>query len=118
MHIFKFFLLFSYLLISCHNSSYDVFRQKGRVKIKELITDLKSIKTKDQLVEYEKKLIKSFNELDELVLEVKEYQKNNPALETPSLEDLDYELSFALKNEIQRIQRLEGGKEILNQFSK
>lgn len=113
-----FVALFFALLLGCQASSYDDFREKGRAKTRSLISELRSIRTKDQLFEHQNELMHSFNALALLLERVQEYQKLHPKDAPAPLTEIDRELSDQLRVEILRIQRLDGGREILNKCRK
>ena len=102
-----------FLLLGCQGPSYEDFRAKGRSKTRSLIADLKTVRTKDQLIEKKDKLGRHFKELAELARQVEGYQKKSEE-KIPPLGTEDLELSDRLRTEILRIYRLEGGKEIID----
>lgn len=101
------------LLIGCQSSSYEDFREKGQSKTRSLIADLKSIRTKDQLIERRDKLERHFMELEELMRQVAHYRQKSEEKIAP-YSAADSELSDRLRMEILRIYRMEGGKETID----
>lgn len=106
--------LFLVLLFGCQNPSYENFREKGQSKTRSLIAELKSIRSKDQLIEKKDKIAYHFKELASLAKQVQEYKKAGAEEKTIPLTPLDLELSDLLRTEILRIYRLEGGREIID----
>lgn len=102
------------LLLGCQNPSYESFRENGKSKTRSLIAELKSIRSKDQLIEKKDKVIYHFKELASLAHSAQEYDNESIEDKLPPLTSLDLELSDLLRIEILRIYRLEGGKEIID----
>lgn len=105
----RLFFLLLILLIGCKEDSSNALREKGRAKTRSLITELKKIRSKDQLVAEQQQLQRCFSEFLVLVEEA-DGLEGEPLLPfTP----LDHELSDALRLEMLRIIRIDGGKEVL-----
>lgn len=107
------FLLFSILYIGCQQAGYESFRAEGRASTRELIAELKKIRSRDQLIAAEQRIQTRLKRIQELVLKAEAYQRENAELLVPELEPIDHELSDALKLELTRVMRLEGGQEVL-----
>jgi hypothetical protein len=107
------FLLFSLFLVGCQQAGYESFRAEGRASTRELIVELKKIRTRDQLIASESRIQTRLKRIQELVAKADAYQRENPDLLVPDLEPIDHELSDALKLELTRVMRLEGGQEVL-----
>lgn len=110
------FFILAVGLLGCQMESYEGFRKQGRVRTKALIAELKMIRTKDQLVEYEDDLHREFISLRNLVDQVVQYQSTHLSKQPLPLESIDSELSNDLRLEILRIFRLEGGQEIVSKW--
>ncbi len=110
------FLIFLCLLLGCQEASQDVLRAEGRAKAKNLIAELKKVRTKDQLVEREQVLRVKFEAYRELLERAESYVRAHPDSAPPPLEQEDHELSDSLRLELMRIMRLEGGREIVESF--
>ncbi|MFV0340281.1 MAG: hypothetical protein ACK5MA_06610 [Parachlamydiaceae bacterium] len=106
----RYFILFFLLLASCREDSSHALREAGRAKTRSLIAELKKIRSKDQLVAEEAKMKECFSEFLLLVEEA-------DALEQVPLplDPVDHELSDALRVEMLRIARIDGGKDVLLQ---
>lgn len=109
-HIILFILL---LTIGCQQASYEGFRAEGRASTRELIAELRKIRTRDQLIAAEPRIKTSLKRIQELVDKVETYRSENPESMIPDLDSMDHELSDALKLELTRVMRLEGGQEVL-----
>lgn len=107
------FLLFSLFLIGCQQAGYESFRAEGRASTRELLADLKKIRTRDQLIASEHRIESRLKRIQELVARAEAFHRDNPELLVPELEPIDHELSDALKLELTRVMRLEGGQEVL-----
>lgn len=105
----RWILLTILLLSGCREDSSHAIREQGRAKTRSLITELKKIRSKDQLVAEEAKLHACFGEFLQLIDEVDELEVGQIA----PLEPVDHELSDALRLELLRIIRIDGGKDVL-----
>jgi hypothetical protein len=106
-----FFLLFL-LLASCREDSSHALREAGRAKTRSLIAELKKIRSKDQLVAEEAKLKECFGDFLALVDEADALEEDRAL----PLEPVDHELSDALRVELLRIVRIDGGKDVVLQM--
>lgn len=103
-------IIFLLLLFSgCREDSSQALREQGRAKTRSLIAELKKIRSKDQLVAEEPKLQDYFAEFLQLIEEADELEPS----QIPPLEPVDHELSDALRLELLRIVRIDGGKDVL-----
>jgi hypothetical protein len=99
------------LLVGCREDSTQALREAGRAKTRSLIVELKKIRSKDQLVAEEAKLKECFSEFLALVEEADALDEH---VALP-LEPVDHDLSDALRVELLRIVRIDGGKDVLLQ---
>ena len=107
-------LLIFLMLMGCQNASYEDFRAKGRAKTRSLLSELKAVRTRDQLIEHEARLQEAFTQLIILAEQVQKFQEQHPLQMLLPMTDQDHELSDQLRLEILRIQRLDGGRDVLN----
>lgn len=107
------FLLILLLTIGCQQASYESFRAEGRASTRELIAELRKIRTRDQLIAAEPRIKTRLKRIQELVDKVEIYRTENPDSMIPELDTVDHELSDTLKLELTRVMRLEGGQEVL-----
>lgn len=105
----RWIILILLLLSGCREDSSQALREQGRAKTRSLIAELKKIRSKDQLVAEEPKLHDYFAQFLLLVDEADELEPS----QIPPLEPVDHELSDALRLELLRIVRIDGGKEVL-----
>jgi hypothetical protein len=107
-----FILLCISLLFSCTSRNLDDFRAEGKSKIRALTAELQLIRTRDDLNPHATRLEQLFNELASVMVEVQLYKESHPAAE---LSDIKQDMSDAdqLRMELNRVLRLEGGREVI-----
>jgi len=103
------------ILGACQNSSYSKFKEKGQSKSRSLIDELKMVRTKDQLVERRHSLRRYFDDLADLNDQAKSYALNHPSEPLPLMDLESKELSDLLRQELLRVYRLDGGREIIDE---
>lgn len=113
MKSFAFFMI-GMILGGCESSTYEEFKEQGKKETRELIRELRMVRTKDQLIQRKKILEHHLKEIGALAEKVEIHQLSHPEEETPLLEPEDHALSEALRLEILRVYRLEGGKEVID----
>ncbi len=103
------------LLSACNPNSIEDFRYEGEAKSHALAAELRKIHTREQLLKAAPLLKKRFNSLVDLMIEARAFQQKHPE-ETAGDFDLDqHPASDALREELERIYHLEGGKEAIEQ---
>ena len=101
------------LFVSCQGNNQEALREEGRAKTRALISELKKIKTRDQLIELEGRIYHTMDGLKQLCDAADEYLKKHEDDSPLAFAPIDHELSDALRLELLRISRLDGGREIL-----
>lgn len=104
------FLLF---LASCSSNSLEQYQYEGEALCKALVKEMREIETRDQLAQALPRLKKQFEAVVVLMIEAKEYQRNHPGEEGVDPADFDHPHADALKEELTRLCRLEGGREMI-----
>ncbi|MBS0619871.1 MAG: hypothetical protein JSS61_00215 [Verrucomicrobia bacterium] len=97
------------LLAGCAPSSMEEYRAEGESRCRLLVRDLEGIENRQQLLLSEATLKKHFDALIDLMIEAKKFHLAHP-------DDTSSEMSAAeevLQEELRRIYRLEGGREIV-----
>lgn len=107
-----------FLLTSCSQSGYEDYRSRGQAIVKSLVKELKSIRTRDDLLIGSKKLFPLFIKLADVVEEAQEMRKNHPELEIPEFSAQESLQSDELKAEFQRVILIDGGAEVLQECQK
>ncbi|WP_068467749.1 hypothetical protein [Candidatus Protochlamydia phocaeensis] len=101
------------LLAGCGPRSLDDFKEEGKGITRTLIQELQSIYTRDQLVASTSKLQRLFDKLADVMIAAREFRHKNSQLDSVILTKQDHELSDTLRIELNRIYRLEGGRQII-----
>jgi hypothetical protein len=100
-------------LVGCSPGSLNEYRHEGESTCRDIIGDLQSIETREDLASLEPILKRNFEKLVSVIISARQFQINNPeeALALPVL--LESDVSNLLKEELERVYRIEGGKEIV-----
>ena len=115
----SFFLKFSCLSLlflfmnSCGSNSLEDFREEGQGIIRSLIAELQTIHNRNQLIASSHRLETHFNRLADVMIAAEEFHLKHPKTEKLETTSFDSELSDQLRSELNRIYRIEGGKQIL-----
>lgn len=111
-----FFSIFLIFFAACSSNMPEHYRERGSAIIRSLVKELKKIRTKEELMDRYTKIEDSFKRLHLLVEESRELLARNPEMEIPLFSRQDQDLSDELQSEINRLLRVEGCREVLNQF--
>lgn len=108
----KFFMILAMLLIatSCGPRSLDDFEEEGEGIIRSLIKELQAIHSREQLLAASDKLQRHFDHLGSVMIAAQEFKNTHPELGRGTSKQ---ELSDQLRIELNRIYRLEGGRQII-----
>lgn len=101
------------LLTGCGSRSLEDFREEGEQTTRILVAELSQIHTKRELIEASPKLKHLFNRLAATMLAAREFQKTHPDSERIDLQERDLQLSDQLREELNRLYQLDGGREII-----
>jgi hypothetical protein len=112
---FKKFFLFLCLLMTtagCGPRSLDDFQEEGEGVIRSLIQELKAIHTRDELIAAQGRLQRQFDRLVSIMIAAEEFSLSHAEQgkgEVPA----NHDLSDQLRVELNRLYRLEGGRQII-----
>ena len=109
----KLFLLLLLCLFGCSPTSLDDFRNQGQSVTRSLIQDLRLIQAREDLAKLEPILKKRFEALVFIMIEAREFQINNPEAIFSEPSALDMDLNEELKQELERVWKVEGGREMI-----
>lgn len=87
----------------------------GQKKARELLAELKKLKSRDQLMDASERLERCYEEIADLMLLVKMNVKQQKGVE---FTDQDQQLNEKIRLELLRIYRIDGGREILEKCQK
>ena len=110
--MWKKMLAIGLILAGCSSHSLEEYQYEGEAICRVLVKELEKIQTKEELAAIVPKLKKHFHDLVVLIGQAKEYQKKHP--EEAEIDPAYYEHPYAeaLKDEMVRLCKLEGGREI------
>ena len=108
--------LICFLGTACGSSSLEDFREEGNKVSSSLISELKNVHSRDDLILAGSRLKQHFNQLVEVMIAANEYKETHPQAEPAEFADRDQELSSILKEELKKIYRLEGGRELIEKY--
>lgn len=113
-------ILFILLLFSgsCASSNQQNDKAEGQEIVRALIKELKPIRSREQLVQRSPKIKKIFNQLAEILIKAKEHQLYECTNEIDSDQTHAQYYSNQLKEELNRLYRLDGGKETIENCQK
>lgn len=106
-----FSLLLTLILAGCSLSSLEDFHHEGESRCRKLVKELQQIKTSEELLQAEGVLKKHFESLVGLMLEAKQFQRDHEDAE--SMSGMQNIVSQVLKEELQRIYAIEGGRVVI-----
>ncbi len=101
------------IAISCGPRSLEDFQEEGEGVIRSLIQELKGIHTREQLLAASGKLQRQFDRLITLIIAAEEFSFSHPEVEKGEEIRHNHELSDQLRVELNRLYRLEGGRQII-----
>lgn len=103
-------LLALFLLASCSPHSLEDFHHEGESQTRVLIKDLRQIQTREELQKALPLLKNRFDSLVALIIEARKYQDRHPG---EDYEQPDSLIDEELLAEMQRLYRLEDGRELI-----
>ena len=105
-------LITTLALFACSSKSLEDFRDEGKEISKELMDELKKIQSRQELKTASLKLKVLFNALVDLIIEAHQFKLEQGEREV-LLSKEDLFLNEQLRNELNRIYRMEGAQEIV-----
>lgn len=97
----------------CSPGSLKDFRHEGESVCRDIIDDLQRVETHDDIAKLEPALKRHFEKLVSIIIQAREFQIKYPEEALAFQGQQEAEVSDILKEELQRIYRIEGGKEIV-----
>lgn len=104
-------LILLFILFSCSTQSLAHFRFEGEAVSRQLINELKQIRTRDDLIEHSSRLQELFNRLVDVIIKAQEFKDKHPEEQIEPISEAS--LSDQLRIELNRVLHMEGGKEVI-----
>ena len=101
-----------FFLFGCQPTSLEDFQWEGSALLRNLLKDLSTIETREDLALQEPLLKKDFERIVDLIIQARTFQQKNPELEI-SFQSINPALNLSLKEELKRIYEMEGGRECI-----
>ncbi|MCI0381972.1 MAG: hypothetical protein L0207_02830 [Chlamydiae bacterium] len=105
-----------FFLFGCQIYSSDRIQKKSEECCENILDTFIQIQSHDDLVQMESQLKRQFDELVELIIKAKVFFKKNPHKIPPQLPINSF--NDALKEELMRIYKIEGGREVVERAQK
>lgn len=109
-------ILLTLFFTSCGPSSMEEYRREGRDQVREIVSLLEPIQSKRELKERAPLIKKKFNQLVDLMIEARSFYETHPNETFLDLGKEDFLGSKKLRGEFYRLERFDGGKEILSRL--
>jgi hypothetical protein len=106
------FFLIVLALSSCGRNSLEDFRSEGEEITRSLIQEFRKIRTRSQLLNASPKLKRLFNDLVDVMIAAHEFRHKQANLDK-NFVSYNSELSNQLRLELNRIYKIEGGRQII-----
>lgn len=106
------FLLFLLILSSCGHRSLEEFKEEGDGITTSLIKELKKVRNRDELLIAAPRIQKIYSQMADLMIAAEQYKKRHPNAEPA---EPNHRLNELLRDELNRLYALEGGKEVLEE---
>jgi hypothetical protein len=110
------FFALTLLCQSCLTHSIEDYREDGEGIVRALIHELQQIHSRDELVSASTKIKRLFLDLVNVIIAAQEYREHHPSSEFPELSKENHLSSDQLRSELNRIYRLEGGRELIEKY--
>lgn len=108
-------LLIFFTFTGCGRRSLEDFRAEGETVSRALILELSKIRTREQLIASGSRLQRLFNDLTDLMIAAHEFRQKHKETEKIDL-PANLELNNLLRNELNRIYKIEGGRQLIEKF--
>lgn len=110
-------LFFCLLITSCSPQSLDDFKEQGEQETRLLIQELEKIHNRQELLNSQEKLKNIFNSLVDISIKAQLFkEKHCKEDEKIEFSERNLELNEKLRIELERIYRIEGGKEAIERY--
>jgi hypothetical protein len=107
------FLFSAILLSACAPSSMEEFRREGEAISRKLTMQLQKVETREDLVEMLPEIKKRYEEIVDLMIDLNTFKERHLGEAVDAWYVSDQLASETLMIEMQRIYRLEGGRELM-----
>jgi hypothetical protein len=109
----KSILVILFFLTACGPNSLEDFRAEGEGITRSLIKEFNKIHTRDELLAATPKIKRLFQDLVDVIIHAQEFKDRHPQAESLPLNLENHLLSEQLREELNRIYRIEGGQGIV-----
>jgi len=100
-------------LCSCGPRNLDDYAEEGEGIVRSLIQDLKIIHTREQLLAAASELQRQFEKLGAVMVAAEDFASAHPEADRGISQRFNHDLSDQLRVELNRLYRLEGGRQII-----
>jgi len=107
------FLLLLLISTGCSPRSLQDYKEEGEGVVHTLVEDLKAIRTRDELLSVSGRLRRHFDRLAEIMITAEEYRREHTHTDTDECYVPNRELSDQLREELNRLYRIQGGRQII-----
>ena len=105
--------LIFFSLASCSSPSFEDFREEGLGVTRAITSELRQIRSRDDLLLHTYQLQIQFSALVDLMIRAQEFKNQHPEAEIDSLDEKDRIAADELRIELNRILNMEGGREVI-----
>lgn len=109
--LFFFFLLL--ISTGCSPRSLQDYKEEGEGVVRTLVEELKAIRSRDELLSASGRLRRHFDRLAEIMVSAEEHRREHALSETDECYVPNRELSDQLREELNRLYRIQGGRQII-----
>jgi hypothetical protein len=109
----KVFLGLLVIIAGCSPHSAEDYQFEGEALCRAFVKELEKIRSREDLAGALPRIKKHYEALVSLMIEAKEFQRKHPDHEIADPQYYDHPYSETLKFELERICKLEGGRELL-----
>jgi hypothetical protein len=97
----------------CGSRTFEDLQEEGKGVIRSIIQELQLVKTREELLASSGMLQGQFDRLATIMIKAEELGDAHPEWDKGELSAVDHELSDRLRIELNRIYRIEGGRQII-----
>jgi len=101
------------LLTGCGPRSLQDFADEGENVTLQLIQELEPLQSREELLTAAPRIKQLFEQLVTLIISAKEFREKHPKAESIALSERNHELSEQLRFELNRIYKIDEGREII-----
>lgn len=109
-----FFFIFIVISTACSSHSLEDFREEGEGISRSILSELKTVHSRKDLLEARPRLTKLFNDLVDIMIAAQEFRQNHAQAEILPISKEGQILNDQLQTEFVRIySNIEGGRELI-----